>query len=122
MQPIESVRCPALAGETHDAMRHLIMAGQAVSQGRICVFVQAAGSHFSADPAPPPLALEVRRRPWACLPCCRTEAPPPAADDILGKKWITVYDSIGNRCLQSLDTSAAGTCVMWPMFADPHEA
>jgi hypothetical protein len=57
---------------------------------------QAAGSHFSCDPAPPPVVAE-RRRGWPCLPCCRAAPALPAQDDMLGKKWITVYDSIGNR-------------------------
>ena len=56
---------------------------------------QAAGSEY-CEPAPAPEAAEPRRRPW-CLPCCAATPRPRAEDDTYGKKWITLYDTVGNR-------------------------
>ncbi len=52
--------------------------------------LQAAGSQFSVEQAPP-----VERRRWACLPCWRSA--PSAQSDIFGKKWITLLDVTDTR-------------------------
>ena len=50
----------------------------------------------SETPALEPQPMQAERRRWCLFRCRRSGVPD---EDIFGKKWVTLTDSAGNRCV-----------------------
>ena len=50
----------------------------------------------SETPALEPQPMQAERRRWCLFRCRRSGA---ADEDIFGKKWVTLTDTAGNRCV-----------------------